>query len=220
MTTKQRILTAAIATGIEVNLILFGPAVAKAEAFPLRAGPFPMSPSDPSPPSPPSDTGSSMSSIEIPSAPSAPSAPSIEIPSAPSAPSAPPAPSIDLPQIPSAPAPPSIEAPQIPSLNTGPSAPQNLPGPPRPNSGPPGGRPPRPPRPPFPPWWWWQLQDQNTYDDTDIQPTTCDLLPHDVKAPPPFQYQNQTVTPNWDDNLQQWGFWVGGQWHPLYAKGC
>src|SRR6202011_5872275 len=92
------------------------------------------------------------------------------------------------------------------------------PGPPPPNSGPPGpppnggpgGRPPRPPRPPFPPWWWWQLQEQDTYDDTDIQPPTCELLPHDVQTPPPFQYQNQTVTPAWDDNLQQWGFSFGG----------
>ena len=85
-----------------------------------------------------------------------------------------------------------------------------------------GGRGGRPPGPPFPPWWWWQLQQQNqeTWDDTDIQPTTCEPLPHDVQAPPPFQYEDQTVTPNWDDNLQQWGFWFGGKWHPLYAKGC
>src|ERR1700739_1095555 len=88
MTTKQRILTAAIATGIEVNLILFGPAMAKAEAFPLPAGPFPMSPSDPSPPSPPSDTGSSMSSIEIPSAPAPPSIEAPQIPSLNTGPSA------------------------------------------------------------------------------------------------------------------------------------
>ena len=108
------------------------------------------------------------------------------------------------------------------------------PGPPPPHGGPPGG-PPNPPdsgygnrphRPPYPPpvvqpWWWWQLQDQDdTYDDTDIQPPTCELLPHDVQAPPPFQYQNQTVTPAWADNLQQWGFSFGGKWHPLYDKGC
>jgi hypothetical protein len=28
------------------------------------------------------------------------------------------------------------------------------------------------------------------------------------------------VTPTWDDNLQQWGFWFGGKWNPLYEKGC
>jgi hypothetical protein len=85
-----------------------------------------------------------------------------------------------------------------------------------------GNRPHRPPYPPpvVQPWWWWQLQQQDTYDDTDIQPPTCELLPHDAQTPPPFQYQNQTVTPAWDDNLQQWGFSFGGKWHPLYEKGC
>jgi hypothetical protein len=197
MTTKQRILTAAIATGMEMNLILFGPAIANAGTFfpPTglpASGPFLMAPSDPGPsPSGPSDSGSSSMSSGS---------------------------SIDIPR------------------DTGPNGPQGVPGGPPPNSGPPGPPPPnsgppdnRPWRPPRPPWWWWQLQDQNTCadgspgpvcTDTDIQPTTCQLLPHDVQTPPPFQYQNQTVTPNWDDNLQQWGFWFNGKWNPLYAKGC
>jgi hypothetical protein len=91
-----------------------------------------------------------------------------------------------------------------------------------PDSGP-GNRPPwhRPPYPPpagQPPWWWWQVP---TDTDDDWEPT-CQgsLLPANAPAPPPFQYLDQTVTPLFDSNLQQWGFWFGGKWIPLYESGC
>jgi hypothetical protein len=81
----------------------------------------------------------------------------------------------------------------------------------------------RPHRPPFPPpvvvqpWWWWQVPT----DIDDLEPT-CDgsLLPAIAPAPPPFQYQGQTVTPLVDGNQQGWGFWYGKKWVRLYQSGC
>jgi hypothetical protein len=84
-----------------------------------------------------------------------------------------------------------------------------------------GNRPPwhRPPYPPpvVQPWWWWQVP-----TDTDDLEPTCDgsLLPADAPAPPPFQYQGQNVTPLFDSNQQQWGFWYGKKWVRLYQSGC
>ena len=86
----------------------------------------------------------------------------------------------------------------------------------------PGNRPPphRPPHPPpvVQPWWWWQVP---TDTDDDLEPT-CDgsPLPAGAPAPPPFQYEGQTVTPVLDSNQQDWGFWYGKKWVRLYQSGC
>jgi hypothetical protein len=134
------------------------------------------------------------------------------------------------------------------TVDTGPAGapPETVPAGPPPTSGlgaagTPGGAPPdqgpgepgrpgaglgdRPPlhRPPFrpppwqPPWWWWQVP-----EDTDVTEPTCQgqLLPRDAPTPPPFQYQGQTVSPLFDPNQQQWGFWFGKKWIPLYQSGC
>jgi hypothetical protein len=34
-------------------------------------------------------------------------------------------------------------------------------------------------------------------------------------APQPFDYWGTTVTPVWDPDYQEWGFWVAGIWIAL-----
>jgi len=116
--------------------------------------------------------------------------------------------------------PPANSGPPGPPPNAGPSM-SNRPGSPgNPPDSDQGNRPHRPPYPPpvvVQPWWWWQVP-----TDTDDLEPTCDgsLLPANAPAPPPFQYQGQTVTPLFDSNQQQWGFWSGKKWVRLYQSGC
>ena len=59
-------------------------------------------------------------------------------------------------------------------------------------------------------------------DDSEDAEPTCQgqLLPPDAPAPPPFQYQGQSVKPVLDPGLQQWGFPFHGKWIPLLQSGC
>ncbi|HME50362.1 hypothetical protein [Mycobacterium sp.] len=58
-------------------------------------------------------------------------------------------------------------------------------------------------------------------DPWDAQPT-CQGVPlaPNAPAPPPFQYQGQTVNPVFDPGAQEWGFWFQGKWIPLFESGC
>lgn len=58
--------------------------------------------------------------------------------------------------------------------------------------------------------------------DIDDSATTClvPVLPADTPAPPPFEYEGQTVTPLFDAKLQQWGFWFRENWVKMFELGC
>lgn len=175
-----------------------------------------------------SSGGSSFGGVDsgpwfLPSSPSGPSGPSMDIPGGPSGPPS------DLGGPGGPGGPPNQGPPAGPAPNEGPGGPGGPPqdhGPGRPGGPPtdegpgdrwPWHRSPYPPPPWQPPWWWWQVPD----DPSEPGPScTGALLPRNAPAPPPFQYQGQTVNPLFDTGSQQWGFWFSGKWIPLYQSGC
>jgi hypothetical protein len=59
-------------------------------------------------------------------------------------------------------------------------------------------------------------------DDTDETEPLCkdQQLPRDAPPPPPFQHDGQTVSPMFDSNLGQWGFWSNKKWTRLDEPAC
>jgi hypothetical protein len=134
--------------------------------------------------------------------------------------------------------PPASAAPSGPSAPPTDNGPVGHGGPPGGHGGPPSGPPGGPPggTPSGPPGsgpghhqpWHGRSPALPTQSDLQFPDYTDDTepacngqqLPGDAPPPPPFQYHGQTVSPVFDSNLGQWGFWSQKKWTPLDESAC